>query len=85
MGIIIYGKPDATCFGCKKTKELFTAAGVEFTFIDITREANEAERVYVTTTLGYMQAPVVMLSETDHWSGLDPKNIDRAIAMLTNT
>lgn len=85
MGIIIYGKPDATCFGCKKTKEHFAAAGVEFTFIDITQKANEAAREYVTTTLGYMRAPVVMLSETDHWSGLDPKNIERAIAMHTNT
>lgn len=79
--ITIYGKPDATCFGCKKTKDRFTAAGVEFVFIDITLAANAAALEYVTEELGYRQAPVVVVSDTDHWAGLDPANIERIAAI----
>lgn len=77
--ITIYGKPDAMCFGCKQTKKAFSA-GVEFEFIDITESANQAGLEYITEELGYMQAPVVVVSDDDHWSGLDPANIKRVIA-----
>lgn len=78
--ITIYGKPDAKCFGCKQTKKAFIAAGVEFEFIDITEPANQAARDYIVNKLGYMRAPVVVVTEDDHWSGLDPANIERVIA-----
>ena len=77
--ITIYGKPDATCFGCKKTKDRFTAAGVEFVFIDITDPANAAALAYITEELGYQQAPVVVVEEADHWGGLNPDNTTRVI------
>lgn len=78
--ITIYGKPDVMCFGCKQTKRAFSAAGVEFEFIDITDPANQAGLEYITEELGYMQAPVVVVTDDDHWSGLDPANIERVIA-----
>lgn len=75
--ITIYGKPDATCFACKKTKGKFEEAGVSFVFVDITLPENAAALSYVTDELGYSQAPVVVVDEHDHWSGLDPVNIAR--------
>lgn len=35
-----------------------------------------------TEELGYSQAPVVVIDDDFHWSGLDPVNIERAIDSL---
>ncbi|MGB9034581.1 MAG: glutaredoxin family protein, partial [Paeniglutamicibacter sp.] len=67
MAITIYTKPG--CFGCRKTTEKFTAAHVAFTEIDLTMEPAALE--YVTEELGYSQAPVVVVDDQFHWSGLD--------------
>ena len=75
MSITIYTKPG--CFGCRKTAEKFTAAHVAFTEVDLTMEPAALE--YVTEELGYSQAPVVVVDDQFHWSGLDPANIARAI------
>lgn len=76
MTITIYTKPG--CFGCRKTTEKFLAANVDFTEVDLTEEPAAME--YITEDLGYSQAPVVVVDDEFHWSGLDPTNIDRAIA-----
>ena len=81
MTITIFEKPTG-CFGCKETKELFDAAGVQFTTVDITTNPNALE--YVTDELGYSQAPVVVYEKDgseDHWSGLNPTKINQVIAL----
>ena len=70
------------CFGCKKTNELFDAAGVQFTTVDIT--TNDQALAYITDELGYSQAPVVVYEKDgseDHWSGLNPTKISQVIAL----
>lgn len=76
MTITIYTKPG--CFGCRKTAEKFAAAGVETRKIDITETPSALG--YITEELGYAQAPVVVVDDDFHWSGLDTTNIERAIA-----
>ncbi|MHA7181338.1 glutaredoxin family protein [Arthrobacter sp. MDB2-24] len=83
MTITVYEKPSG-CFGCKKTKELFDAAGVRFTTVDIT--ANDQALAYITEELGYSQAPVVVYEKDgseDHWSGLNPLKIAQVIKLDT--
>jgi glutaredoxin-like protein NrdH len=83
MTITVYEKP-LGCFGCKKTKELFDAAGVQFTAVDIT--TNDQALAYVTDELGYSQVPVVVYEKDgseDHWSGLNPTKISQVIAFDT--
>ena len=75
MSITIYTKPG--CFGCRKTTEKFVAAHVFFTEVDLTAEPAALE--YVTEELGYSQAPVIVVDDQFHWSGLDPTSIARAI------
>lgn len=74
--ITVYTKPD--CFKCDKTREKFKAAGLAFNVVDVTE--NAAALAYVKEDLGYFEAPVVVVSEHDHWSGLRPDCIIRVIA-----
>jgi glutaredoxin-like protein NrdH len=83
MTITVYLKPSG-CFGCDKTKQKFTEAGVEFTSVDITTNPGALE--YITEELGYSQAPVVVYEKDgseDHWSGLNPVKIAQVIALDT--
>lgn len=77
MTITIYTKPG--CFGCRKTAEKFLASNITFTEVDITETPAALE--YVTEDLGYSQAPVVVVDDHFHWSGLNPVNIATAITM----
>ncbi|MGY2747826.1 glutaredoxin family protein [Arthrobacter sp. UYCu723] len=64
----VYTKPQ--CPNCDKTKSYFEAKGITYTSVDIT--GNPAALEYITTELGYSQAPVVINNrdDEDHWSGL---------------
>lgn len=75
MAITIYTKPG--CFGCRKTAEKFTEAHVAFTEVNIAQTPVALE--YVTEELGYSQAPIVVVDDEFHWSGLNPVKINRAI------
>jgi len=78
VAVTVYTKSE--CWGCGKTKELLTNAGVPFTEVDM--EQDQAAYAYVTETLGYKQAPTVVVSSTEgehHWSGLQPHNIRKHI------
>ncbi|WP_183513327.1 glutaredoxin family protein [Paeniglutamicibacter cryotolerans] len=79
MAITIYTKPG--CFGCRKTVQKLAAAGIPFTEVDLTQVPAALE--YVTEELGYSQAPVVVVDDQFHWSGLNPANIERAIAYVS--
>jgi glutaredoxin-like protein NrdH len=81
MTLTIYTKP-AGCFGCTKTKQKFTDAGIAFTEVDVT--TNPAAFEYITDELGYSQVPVVVYdkeSSEDHWSGLNPAKIAQVIGI----
>lgn len=83
MSLTIYTKP-AGCFGCAKTKQKFTQAGLSFHEVDIT--ASPAAFEYITEELGYSQVPVVVYDRDgseNHWSGLDPVRIEQVIAIET--
>ena len=83
MTVTIYTKPSG-CFGCNKTKQLFTEAGLSFHEEDIT--TNEAAFQYIIEELGYSQVPVVVYDKDgseNHWSGLNPTKIDQVIAIET--
>jgi glutaredoxin-like protein NrdH len=81
MTLTIFTKPQG-CFGCAKTKDLFTAAGVAFVEVDIT--TNDQALEYISEDLGYAQVPVVVYDKDgteDHWSGLNPTKINQVIAL----
>lgn len=79
MTVTLYTKPG--CFPCRKTLQKFQQAGIEPRVVDLTETPAALE--YVTEELGYSQAPVVVIDDDFHWSGLDPVNIGRAIDSLT--
>ncbi|WP_054146472.1 glutaredoxin domain-containing protein [Frigoribacterium sp. RIT-PI-h] len=74
--ITVYKKPQ--CFQCDKTIEKFQDAGLAVNIVDVTE--NPDALVYIKEDLGYLSAPVVVVSEHDHWSGLRLDNIMRVIA-----
>jgi glutaredoxin-like protein NrdH len=63
------------CGQCFMTAKVLKSKGIEFVEVDI-RE-NENARSYVVDDLGYSQAPVVVVSDEDHWSGFRPDQIER--------
>jgi glutaredoxin-like protein NrdH len=81
MTLTLYTKP-VGCFGCAKTKQKFTDAGVPFHEVDVT--ANRAAFEYISEELGYSQVPVVVYDRggsENHWSGLNPDKIARVIGI----
>lgn len=81
LTITLYSKPG--CFGCRKTAEKFTALGVTFMEVDLTTVPAALE--YVTEELGYSQAPVVVVDDHFHWSGLRPDLIAEAATLYAST
>lgn len=80
MTLTIYTKP-AGCFGCTKTKQKFSEAGIDFHEVDVTTPTRPAFE-YITEELGYSQVPVVVYDRDgteNHWSGLNPNGIDQII------
>ncbi|GAA4685123.1 glutaredoxin-like protein NrdH [Gordonia humi] len=72
--ITVYTKP--ACVQCNATYKALDKAGIDYTVIDITTDENARDYVM---GLGYLQAPVVVVDETTHWSGFRPEQI-RALA-----
>ena len=67
----VYTKPG--CMQCRMTADLLTKRGVQFEYIDISKDVNAASRV---TELGFRQLPVVEDGETN-WSGFRPDLVQR--------
>ncbi|MCT2085598.1 glutaredoxin family protein [Microbacterium enclense] len=63
------------CARCTLTKNVMTSKGIEFVEVNI--RDDEAARTYVVEDLGYTEAPVVVVTDEDHWSGFHPDHIDR--------
>ncbi|WP_343317522.1 glutaredoxin domain-containing protein [Arthrobacter sp. TMP15] len=72
MKVTVYSKPG--CQQCKFTCLSLDHAGITYSVVDVT--TNVAALEYVQD-LGYSQAPVVVVSEHDHWSGFNPAEIER--------
>jgi glutaredoxin-like protein NrdH len=72
--VTVYSKP--ACVQCEATKKALDRAGIEYDVVDVTTDPDAL--AYITTELGYRQAPVVV-AEHAHWSGFRPDQI-RALA-----
>lgn len=70
MRVTVYTKP--SCVQCNATYRALDKAGIEYTSIDITVDAEARDLVMA---LGYLQAPVVITENGDHWSGFRPDRL----------
>lgn len=68
--ITVYTKP--ACVQCAATFKALDKRGIEYQKIDVTE--NTEAREYVMS-LGYLGAPVVYVSPTEHWSGFRPDRV----------
>lgn len=71
----VYGKSE--CPQCDMSTKVLDKEGIDFTYIDI--EEDDAAYKYVTTTLGFRQAPAIVVRYPDgsesHWAGFRPDKI----------
>lgn len=74
--VVVYVTP--SCPQCMLTKRVMDAKGIDYQVVDVT--TNENALAYVQDDLGYSQAPVVVVSDQDHWSGFRPDLIAKHIA-----
>jgi len=74
--ITVYSKP--SCVQCTATYRSLDNSKLAYQVVDVTAEPWALE--YIQGELGYMQAPVVVVSDHDHWSGFRPDNIARVAA-----
>ncbi|MGP5220682.1 glutaredoxin-like protein NrdH [Arthrobacter rhombi] len=69
--VTVYSKP--ACVQCNATYRALDKNGINYRKVDVTQDDEALERI---RALGYMQAPVVLTSDNDHWSGFRPDKID---------
>ena len=65
--LTIYSKP--ACVQCNATYRALNDKGVEYDVVDMSEDAQALQKV---KDLGYLQAPVVITPEGEHWSGFRP-------------
>ena len=71
--VTVYSTP--RCMQCQLTYRELEANGIPYRVVDLSENAQAL--AYVTEELGYSQAPVVVVSDVDHWAGFRPDHIDR--------
>ena len=75
MSITVYTKPN--CDQCDATKRRLDKHGLQYRIVDITED-------FVTSELGYLQAPVVVVDRSDgdreDWSGFRIGRLDALAA-----
>lgn len=69
--VTVYSKSD--CFQCKLTERKLTQEGIAFEKVNVEEDAQALEHV---RSLGYMQVPVVFVSDDRHWAGFVPDKIN---------
>ncbi|MBX3196442.1 MAG: glutaredoxin-like protein NrdH [Microbacteriaceae bacterium] len=74
---VVYSKP--SCVQCAATYRALDAKGVRYRVVDL---AQDPEALAYVKGLGYSSAPVVVVSDTDHWAGFRPDHIERIAAQL---
>lgn len=62
--ITVYSKPN--CVQCNATYRALDKQGLPYTIVDVT--ADPDAHLFVQS-LGYLQAPVVVVDDDTHWSG----------------
>ena len=67
--VVVYEKDN--CQACRMTKRWLDQHGVEYTTDDITEPGN----LEAAKSLGFMEAPVVMV-DGDGWSGFRPDKLN---------
>jgi glutaredoxin-like protein NrdH len=70
-------KPD--CQQCRATYRALDARKIPYEIVDMSVDAEALEKA---KALGYLQAPVVITAEGDHWSGFRPDKIDEVAQQL---
>ena len=70
----VYVKP--ACVQCDATKRFLDKAGIDYSTIDITQDAEALEKVL---NMGFQAAPVVV-TEDDAWSGFNPSKLEELAA-----
>ena len=69
MTITVYSKPN--CVQCTATYRALDKLGYEYDVVDISQDADARDYVM---SLGHLQAPVVVVGDTN-WSGYRPDQI----------
>ena len=77
MAVTVYTKPSSV--QCTATYRWLENKGIEFEIFDVSVDEKALEFV---EQLGYLQAPVVVTSDGDHWSGFRPDKIDQYATKL---
>lgn len=75
--VTVYTKP--ACVQCTATFRSLDKAGIDYQTVDLTEDAEARDYVM---SLGYLQAPVVIVetTTTDHWSGFRPEKLREHLA-----
>lgn len=68
--ITVYTKP--ACVQCNATYRALDKNNITYRTVDITQDSQARDYVMA---LGYLQAPVVVASPTQHWAGYRPDRI----------
>lgn len=69
--VTVYSKP--RCVQCNATIRALETKGIEYRTVDVAEDLEAREYIQA---LGYMQAPVVVTADNDHWSGFRPDKIE---------
>lgn len=70
MTVTVYSK-DA-CVQCDATIRSLNKNGIDYVVVDV---ASDTEALEKLRAMGYMQAPVVHVSDDEHWGGFRPDRI----------
>ena len=70
--LVVYSKP--SCVQCNATYRALDSKGIPYRVVDLSENPDALEYVQ---DLGYLQAPVVVVDEQDHWCDVRPDQIDR--------
>lgn len=76
--VVVYSQP--CCMQCRMTYRALEGKGVPYRVVDLSE--NDEALAYVSGELGYSMAPVVVVSDSDHWAGFRPDEIERVAAEL---
>ena len=66
MKYIVYGKED--CSYCVKAKDLLTKNGIDYTYVDVSVQANRDELLSLAESIGVTVSTVPQIFQTD-WEG----------------
>lgn len=68
--LTVYSKP--ACVQCDATYRALDKRGIAYEVVDLSTDDAALEAV---RALGYQQAPVVVVSPSEHWSGFRPERL----------